>query len=138
MKRISAMLAGLIIILIITSLSTITGQDRQSKAIESITADEIKGHIHFLASDFMNGRVGPSKEYEIAAQYVAAQFAAAGLEPAIEDPNGSMTYFQGVPFAKTSYSDNLKWKILKEGTEIIKDQVQSPQYTMLNHLSSKH
>lgn len=68
------------------------------KALQSITADELKGHIYFLASDFMGGRVGPSEEYGIAAQYVAAQFAAAGLEPIISADNGSKSFFQEYPF----------------------------------------
>ena len=69
--------------------------------IESITQAEIRDHIFFLASDYMNGRVGISAEYHIAAQYVATQFAAAGLEPLIENKDGSKSYFQGVPFIRT-------------------------------------
>ena len=85
--------------------------------IESITRAEIRDHIFFLASDYMNGRVGPSAEYEIAAQYVATQFAAAGLEPAIETENGKKSYFQGVPFAKTVYGDEISWKLSRNGKE---------------------
>lgn len=86
--------------------------------LESISADELKGHIHFLASDFMNGRVGPSEEYEIAAQYVASQFAAAGLEPAIGKNDSTMSFFQGVPFVKTEYSDKLNWNIKINGESL--------------------
>lgn len=85
--------------------------------IESITQAEIRDHIFFLASDYMNGRVGISAEYHIAAQYVATQFAAAGLEPLIENKDGSKSYFQGVPFIRTTYSDKLVWKIRKDGKE---------------------
>lgn len=98
---------------------------QSDKALQSITADELKGHIYFLASDFMGGRVGPSAEYEIAAQYVAAQFGAAGLEPVITEEDGSSSFFQGVPFAKTVFGDELSWKIYKDGSstelEHIKD-----------------
>ncbi|HKL67264.1 MAG TPA: M20/M25/M40 family metallo-hydrolase [Bacteroidales bacterium] len=83
--------------------------------LETISADELKGHIHFLASDFMNGRVGPSEEYEIAAQYVASQFAAAGLKPAIEINDSTKSFFQGVPFVKTKYNDKLNWNIKIDG-----------------------
>ena len=41
----------------------------------------MKAHVMFLASDAMNGREAGSPEYDIAAQYVAAQFYAAGLKP---------------------------------------------------------
>jgi Zn-dependent M28 family amino/carboxypeptidase len=53
----------------------------------------LKSHILFLASDAMRGREAGSPEYDIAAQYVAAQFYAAGLRPAGD--NGS--YLQKVP-----------------------------------------
>lgn len=53
----------------------------------------MKAHVMFLASDEMRGRDAGSPEYNIAAQYVAAQFYAAGLRPAGDD--GS--YLQKVP-----------------------------------------
>ncbi len=88
---------------------------QDDKALESITADELKGHIYFLASDFMGGRVGPSEEYEIAAQYVGTQFAASGLEPIITNDDGSESFFQEVPFVKTVFGDKLSWKITRDG-----------------------
>lgn len=118
MKRIITGLSTLILLQLVTSFSVITAQNTESNVIESITADELKGHIHFLASDFMNGRVGPSEEYEIAAHYVASQFASAGLKPAIKNLDVAMTYFQAVPFTKTTYSDNISWKLLKDDEEI--------------------
>ncbi|ODP36055.1 M28 family metallopeptidase [Sphingomonas turrisvirgatae] len=61
----------------------------------ALPADQaaMKAHVMFLASDAMRGREAGSNEYEIAAQYVAAQFYAAGLKPAGID--GS--YLQPVP-----------------------------------------
>ncbi|MDV3458772.1 M20/M25/M40 family metallo-hydrolase [Sphingomonas sp. HF-S4] len=53
----------------------------------------LKGHIQFLASDALRGREAGSAEYDIAAQYVASQFYAAGLRPAGDE--GS--YLQKVP-----------------------------------------
>jgi len=53
----------------------------------------MKAHVMFLASDEMRGRDAGSAEYNIAAQYVAAQFYAAGLRPAGDE--GS--YLQKVP-----------------------------------------
>jgi hypothetical protein len=99
-------------------LILLTGFINAQNPIESITKAEIRDHIFFLASDYMNGRVGPSSEYEIAAQYVAAQFAGAGLKPAIKNEEGSMEYFQGVPFNKITYGSDISWKLLKEGKEI--------------------
>ncbi|HEU0066002.1 MAG TPA: M28 family metallopeptidase [Sphingomonas sp.] len=53
----------------------------------------MKAHVLFLASDAMRGREAGSPEYDIAAQYVAAQFYAAGLKPAGDDGG----YLQQVP-----------------------------------------
>jgi len=84
-------------------------------ALESITAAELRDHIFFLASDYLKGRVATTPEYEIAAQYVSSQFSAAGLQPAIENEDGSMSYFRAVPFAKTTFSEDLKWSITING-----------------------
>ena len=53
----------------------------------------MKAHVMFLAADAMKGREAGTAEYEIAAQYVAAQFYAAGLKPG--GVEGS--YLQPVP-----------------------------------------
>ena len=53
----------------------------------------MKAHVLFLASDEMRGREAGSHEYDIAAQYVAAQFYAAGLRPGGDDDG----YLQRVP-----------------------------------------
>jgi Zn-dependent M28 family amino/carboxypeptidase len=53
----------------------------------------IRAHVMFLASDAMNGREAGTRDYDIAAAYVAAQFYAAGLKPAGD--NG--TFLQRVP-----------------------------------------
>jgi hypothetical protein len=53
----------------------------------------MRAHVLFLASDAMKGREAGSPEYDIAAQYVAAQFSAAGLRPT-GDAGG---YLQKVP-----------------------------------------
>jgi len=53
----------------------------------------MKAHVLFLASDAMRGREAGSPEFDIAAQYVAARFFAAGLKPGGD--NGG--YLQNVP-----------------------------------------
>jgi hypothetical protein len=54
-----------------------------------LTANDLKADISFLASDALEGRGTPSRGLEIAAEYIAAQFRRAGLEPAGDDD-----YFQ--------------------------------------------
>ncbi len=57
-----------------------------------ITAHEIDGHLRFLSSDLLEGRAPATRGGRLAAEYIAAQLRAFGLEPGV---NGS--YFQKVP-----------------------------------------
>ncbi|GAA0331389.1 M20/M25/M40 family metallo-hydrolase [Sphingomonas oligophenolica] len=61
----------------------------------------MKAHVMFLASDAMRGREAGSPEFDIAAQYVAAQFYAAGLRPAGDDGG----YLQKVPLVTYHAAD---------------------------------
>jgi Zn-dependent M28 family amino/carboxypeptidase len=46
-----------------------------------ITAEALKGHVRFLASDLLEGRGPASKGDQLAEQYIATQFEVAGLKP---------------------------------------------------------
>ncbi|MFC2122048.1 M20/M25/M40 family metallo-hydrolase, partial [Bacteroidota bacterium] len=98
-------------------------------ALKSITGAELRDHIFFLASDYLKGRVATTPEYDMATKYVESQFAAAGLEPIVKNEDGSMSYFQGVPFARTKYSDELKWSITKAGVK--KDLIHKNDFKIL-------
>ena len=58
--------------------------------------EAIRAHMTFLASDLLEGRGTGTRGYRIAAEYVAAQYELAGLEPGA---NGS--WYQEVPFRET-------------------------------------
>ena len=63
------------------------------QAAENIDPEKIRAHVKFLSDDLLEGR-GPGKRgAEIAAKYIATQFALDDLKPAGD--NG--TYFQKVP-----------------------------------------
>ncbi|HXH15131.1 MAG TPA: M28 family metallopeptidase [Sphingomonas sp.] len=66
-----------------------------AKLAAPLPADQaaMKAHVLFLASDAMKGREAGSPEFDIAAQYVAAQFYAAGLRPG----GDAAGYLQTVP-----------------------------------------
>ena len=53
----------------------------------------MRTHVMFLASDALRGREAGTPDYDVAAQYVAAQFQAAGLRPA----GDAGSYLQHVP-----------------------------------------
>jgi Zn-dependent M28 family amino/carboxypeptidase len=57
--------------------------------VERISAESMRGHLTFLASDLLEGRDTPSRGLDLAAEYIAAQFRVIGLEPA-----GNDGYFQ--------------------------------------------
>jgi hypothetical protein len=54
-------------------------------ALDAIRPDPLRGDLSFLASDALEGRGTPSRGLDIAAEYIAAQFRAAGLEPGGDD-----------------------------------------------------
>ena len=70
--------------------------DPVAAAAARIHASAIRGHMAFLADHLLEGRGTATRGYDLAARYVASQFAAIGLEPAGDDG----TYFQQVPFLR--------------------------------------
>jgi hypothetical protein len=54
-------------------------------ALARVTAESMRGHLSFIASDALEGRANPSRGLDLAAEYIAAQFRRAGLEPAGDD-----------------------------------------------------
>src|SRR5947208_17165032 len=58
-------------------------------AVDRISAASLRGHLSFIASDLLEGRATPSRGLDMAAEYIAAQFRRAGLEPV-----GDHGYFQ--------------------------------------------
>jgi Zn-dependent M28 family amino/carboxypeptidase len=62
-------------------------------AMETISPDHIRWHVRFLAHDLLEGRGTGQRGGDLAAEYMATQFAEYGLKPAGD--NGS--YLQKVP-----------------------------------------
>jgi Zn-dependent M28 family amino/carboxypeptidase len=63
------------------------------QAAASIDPEKIRAHVRFLSNDLLEGRGPGTRGGQLAAEYIATQFALAGARPAGE--NG--TYFQKVP-----------------------------------------
>ena len=64
----------------------------QPRRVSPITKAEIDEHLRFLSSDLLEGRAPGTRGGRLAAEYIADQLRAAGVEPGV---NGS--YFQPVP-----------------------------------------
>jgi len=102
-------------------------------AAATIDPEKIRAHVRFLSLDLLEGR-GPGKRgAELAAEYIATQFALAHVEPA----GDSGTYFQRIPLvAVHTIEDKTKFSLapaqgqpveLAYGTEIVsKDQTGEP------------
>jgi hypothetical protein len=58
---------------------------------------DLEADLYFLSSDALQGRMSLQPGDEAATQWVASEFAKAGLEPAAHDATGSASYFQSVP-----------------------------------------
>ena len=75
-------------------------------AAASIDPEKIRANVRFLSLDLLEGRGPGTRGAELAAEYIATQFALEGLKPAGE--NG--TYFQSVPlFAVHTDEDKTKF-----------------------------
>lgn len=78
-----------------------------SAAAQQISADTVAmdAHLRFLASDLLEGRAPATRGGRLAAEYIAAQFQALGLEPA--GANG--TYFQPVALVGMTPQPAISW-----------------------------
>ncbi len=103
-------------------------------AASSIDPEKIRAHVRFLSLDLLEGRGPGTRGAELAAEYIATQFALDGLEPAGD--NG--TWFQRVPLmAVHTVEDKTKFAFvaasgqqvnLEYGGEIVaKDETGQPQ-----------
>jgi Zn-dependent M28 family amino/carboxypeptidase len=75
-------------------------------AAASIDPEKIRAHVRFLSLDLLEGRGPGTRGAEVAAEYIATQFALSGVEPAGD--KGS--YFQSVPLFAV-HTDEEKTKL---------------------------
>jgi hypothetical protein len=90
----------------------------ENQAINAaLPADQaaMKAHVMFLASDEMRGRDAGSHEFDIAAQYVASQFYAAGLRPM----GTAGSYLQKVPLIRYKPADKGAMTITRKGAPLV-------------------
>jgi Zn-dependent M28 family amino/carboxypeptidase len=87
-----------------------------TRAAASIDPENIRAHVRFLADDLLEGRGPGTRGGDIAAKYIASQFALDGLKPAGD--NG--TYFQKVPlYAVHTIEDQTHFSLVPASGEPI-------------------
>lgn len=102
MKKITkAILLPLICILPFVSCRTIAQLTPDSLA-KTITAEDLKKHLVFIASDSMRGRDTGSPEQRLAAKYIAAKFESYGLKGVIGEDK---SHFQLVDLVNRGWGD---------------------------------
>jgi Zn-dependent M28 family amino/carboxypeptidase len=98
-----------VVILLAASGAYVTAQTARQERVEP---EKIRAHVKFLSSDLLEGRGMGQRGSDIAAEYIATQFALDGLKPAGDQ--GS--YFQEVPMVKiTTLPDTTMSLVPKSG-----------------------
>ena len=102
-------------------------------AMETINPDRIRAHVRFLSHDLLEGRGTGQRGGDLAAEYIATQFALYGLKPAGD--NG--TYMQKVPMVGITPSPDTTFSLVPEKGSPMRltvlddyvsyDQTQQPQ-----------
>ena len=82
--------------------------------VQHLRAADLKADLYFLASDALQGRMSLQPGDEAATQWVAAEFAKAGLKPAA----GSSSYLQAVPLIEYRGDRDASFVALKRGNKI--------------------
>jgi hypothetical protein len=89
-------LAGLVLVVSLAVAQSPTSDFPPDELLQHITVDGLRGHMAFLSDDLLEGRGIGTRGYQLAANYVRAQFEEMGLKPGGE----SRSYFQNVRFRK--------------------------------------
>ncbi len=102
-------------------------------ALETITPDHIRWHVRFLAHDLLEGRGTGQRGGDVAAEYIATQFAEYGLKPA----GDRGTYMQKVPLVGITTLPETQFALIPRQGEAMNlkfadeyvayDQTQQPQ-----------
>ena len=82
--RTKRLLVSLVLVLTVSfgSAQTSSSDFPPNELLQRITAEGLRAHMAFLADDLLEGRGTGTRGYQLAANYVRAQFEEMGLKPA--------------------------------------------------------
>ena len=82
--------------------------------IHTIEGARIRPHVQFLSSDLLEGRGVGARGGQLAVEYLAAQFGAAGLKPGAADG----TYLQSVPLRMVEVNEGARLSVAAGGKTV--------------------
>lgn len=86
--------------------------------LDGIQATSLRRDLSYIASDELEGRDSPSRGLDLAADYIAAQFRSAGLQPGVGD-----SYFQNASMlVEESNFSNFELKLSAGHSQFMADQ----------------
>jgi Zn-dependent M28 family amino/carboxypeptidase len=103
-----------LLLLLVASILASTLIGAEDDSAPEISAERIKAHVAYLASDRLEGRGPGSRGEFLATEYIAAEFKKAGLKPIGERD----TYFQPVPLVRVITSPKSTLRAVKGETTI--------------------
>lgn len=81
----------------------------ETRLLSTITADLLKAHVSFLASDALEGRDTPSRGLDAAAEYIASQFRRLGLKPGAGGSYFQTALMDNVTRPAGGFSFEIRW-----------------------------
>lgn len=112
-----------------------TSPESVGKLDGAIRAQRIRAHLQILSDDLMEGRAPGRRGGELAAKYIASQFQAAGLQPAV----GDSSYFQNVPLVGLTPSVSLRirglgrfWNLIQGAEFTARSRIEQPKVLVRN------
>jgi len=106
----------------IVFVSQVAGQNKtvdtfkvEVTSVEMPDAEKIRAHVKFLSSDLLEGRGTGQRGGDIAAEYIATQFALYGLKPAGDEG----TYFQNVPMVSVKTLPATSFKLVPNSGDAV-------------------
>ncbi len=85
------------------------------QALETITPDHIRWHVRYLSHDLLEGRGTGQRGGDVAAEYMATQFAEYGLQPAGDHG----TYLQKVPLVGITTLPETQFSLITKQAETL-------------------
>jgi Zn-dependent M28 family amino/carboxypeptidase len=100
---------------LVAQKKTVKSARLEVTSIEMPDSEKIRAHVKFLSSDLLEGRGTGQRGGDIAAEYIATQFALYGLKPA----GDAGTYFQNVPMLGVKTLRDTSFKLVPASGESV-------------------